>query len=223
MLAIVPDCDEGLILFAPPNPKSTARALKLWLAALVLCTVAVVVAILFIDRPLALFLYHPYGHPKVDLVLHAVTVIVPLGALAPFLCGVFAFAGRTPPAWLATAGLCGFSLMWALVTDLILLKPLFGRENIEKLYKDPPFYGFHPFHGTMESSFPSGHAAAIASVCAVLWLLHSRLRWPSLALAALISVCLVFSNWHFVGDVLAGLFVGGTAGLMTARLWQAGR
>jgi membrane-associated phospholipid phosphatase len=73
----------------------------------------------------------------------------------------------------------------------------------------------------MQSSFPSGHATAIASICAVVWLLHPRLRWLAVAASGVVMVCLVAAGWHFVSDVMAGAFVGTTAGLMTVRQWRA--
>jgi len=30
----------------------------------------------------------------------------------------------------------------------------------------------------------------------------------------------VFGNWHYVSDVIAGLFVGVTAGLIVPALWN---
>jgi membrane-associated phospholipid phosphatase len=198
-------------------------ALRWWLAALIACVVAVILSVLFVDRPLALFLHHPYGHPKIELMLRAVPVIVLLGAFAILACGVLALAGRSPPRWLETARLCGFSLMWALVSTVMLLKPAFGRANIEKLFAPPTFYGFHPFHSTMQSAFPSGHAAAVAAVFSVLWIVHPRLRWFCAGIIALVMLGLVLAGWHFLADVIAGLFVGATAGLMTVRQWQEGR
>jgi membrane-associated phospholipid phosphatase len=79
-------------------------------------------------------------------------------------------------------------------------------------------YGFHPFHyGTRYESFPSGHAAVIFSVIAILWLSYPRWRWLYVSIAAAVAVALVALNFHFVGDVIAGATLGAVAGLCVAH------
>ena len=83
-------------------------------------------------------------------------------------------------------------------------------------------YGFHFFHsGKSFESFPSGHAAVIAAVMSVLWILHPRLRslWAICVIAA--DIELVAVNIHFLSDVVAGSFVGVSTGLFTIAAWRA--
>ena len=78
-------------------------------------------------------------------------------------------------------------------------------------------YGFHPFHsGAAYRSFPSGHTARTLAVAAVIWIICPRWRWACVAASVAVSVGLLGMNYHFVGDVIAGGFVGGIVGTYTA-------
>jgi membrane-associated phospholipid phosphatase len=68
------------------------------------------------------------------------------------------------------------------------------------------------------SSFPSGHAATAFGAATALALLHRRLRWPALALAALIAFSRVYLGVHYPLDVIAGSLIGVAAGVAGARL-----
>jgi membrane-associated phospholipid phosphatase len=116
--------------------------------------------------------------------------------------------------------LSGFALAWGVCTTEFLLKPFFQRV--------PPAEWFA--HGTSavqwfsredNGSFPSGHAAQLAAVGTILWSAYRRWRWIYVGITLLLSAVLVAGNWHYVSDVIAGLFVGVTAGLIVQGLWDA--
>lgn len=74
-------------------------------------------------------------------------------------------------------------------------------------------YGFHPFHsGGAFEAFPSGHAAMFCAVLSVLWFSYPRWRWLDALIGAGVCVALVGMNYHFVGDVVAGVLLGSTTG-----------
>jgi membrane-associated phospholipid phosphatase len=105
-----------------------------------------------------------------------------------------------------------------------ILKWSFGRYWPETWTEGNPSligngaYGFHPFHfGTRYESFPSGHAAVVFSVIAILWLSYPRWRRLQATMAAIVAVALVGLNFHFVGDVIAGATLGTLAGVYVAR------
>ena len=50
--------------------------------------------------------------------------------------------------------------------------------------------------------------------------LQPRTRPFMVILLGIGSVALVVGNWHYVGDVIAGAFVGSTAGYVAAELWN---
>jgi membrane-associated phospholipid phosphatase len=82
-------------------------------------------------------------------------------------------------------------------------------------------YGFHPFsNSAFFGSFPSGHTAYISAPLCVLWALAPRWRVPCGGVIALVMLGLVGANYHFVGDVLAGLLTGLGCAWATLRLMR---
>jgi membrane-associated phospholipid phosphatase len=78
-------------------------------------------------------------------------------------------------------------------------------------------YGFFPFHGGDGwDSFPSGHTARTLSVAAVIWVAYPWWRWASVVASVVIAVSLLGMNYHFVGDVVGGAFVGALVGTWAA-------
>jgi undecaprenyl-diphosphatase len=69
-------------------------------------------------------------------------------------------------------------------------------------------------------SFPSGHTATAFAAAAVVGSIYPRLRWPLLALAALVGLSRIYLGVHFTLDVIAGAMLGVTIGL--SLVW-AGR
>ena len=69
----------------------------------------------------------------------------------------------------------------------------------------------HPLVALPDSaSMPSGHAAGAFAAVAAVGLVHPRLRWPLLALAALIALSRVWLGVHYLTDVVAGAALGAT-------------
>jgi undecaprenyl-diphosphatase len=66
-------------------------------------------------------------------------------------------------------------------------------------------------------SFPSGHATTAFAAAAALAVLVPRLRWPALALAALVAFSRVYLGVHFVLDVAVGALLGLAVGAAVAR------
>ena len=80
-------------------------------------------------------------------------------------------------------------------------------------------YGFYPFpSGEDVGSFPSGHATRILGFCSVWWIAAPRSRLLVAIIAAPMLLSLIGMNYHFVGDVIAGSFLGGIVGSYAALL-----
>ena len=62
-------------------------------------------------------------------------------------------------------------------------------------------------------SFPSGHATTAFAAAVATAVLIPRLRWPALALAALVALSRVYLGVHFVFDVVAGAVLGSLIGV----------
>ena len=99
------------------------------------------------------------------------------------------------------------------------LKFVFGRywpntwnnNNISLIHDHA--YGFHFFHsGVPYQSFPSGHTTIVVAAATSIWITYPRGPWRYLALlAALLTIIgLLAKNYHFLGDCIAGAWVGFT-------------
>jgi membrane-associated phospholipid phosphatase len=85
-------------------------------------------------------------------------------------------------------------------------------------------YGFHPFHsGIIFQSFPSGHTARTLALAAVVWIVYPKWRWACVLASLAVIVGLLATNYHFVGDIIAGGFVGGIVGSYTTRCCGLGK
>lgn len=68
------------------------------------------------------------------------------------------------------------------------------------------------------NSFPSGHAAASTAVATTVTLAHPFLGPAVLPLAALVAISRVRLRVHYVGDVIAGAFLGLCGGIASRIL-----
>ncbi len=202
-------------------------AMQKWLLALALTALAVVASYFWLDRPLALMahaLAPAHKHALFEPLTHLPDPLMPAAAIAFVALGLAVLAGRPLARFPRVLVLCSFSLvMGHTVKDE--LKPLFGRTWPETWVENNPsfihdqVYGFHWLHGGAGyESFPSGHMTVTCALISVLWLCYPRYR-PLYALAVLaVAVGLIGADFHFLSDVIAGGFVGTTAGWLTVKL-----
>ncbi len=111
------------------------------------------------------------------------------------------------------------------------LKFAFGRTWPDTWIRDNPsllqndVYGFFPYWGgdrkdsDWYASFPSGHTARVLAIVSVVWIAYPWWRWLCVLAALTIAVSLIGMDYHFVGDVIAGGFLGGLVGTWTAQVW----
>ncbi len=206
----------------------TTKSLLLRTAAAAILTAGLVfLCVRFVDRPLASFV-HEHSPVGPELWRWAPTLsdrlkyLLPAAIVCVVVWRILKKGGRLQAVFLAIAA--------DLVVVTVLkngLKWAFGRYWPEAWHPGDPSwiatgaYGFHPFHGGSGcASFPSGHAAVVFSVAAILWLCHPRGRWLYAAVCGGLCVALVGLNYHFLGDVLAGAVLGWITGVYTARLFH---
>jgi len=99
------------------------------------------------------------------------------------------------------------------------LKYAFGHPWPETWVDDNPSwikngaYGFFPFHGRAGwSSFPSGHMTEVTAPVAVLWARLPRWRLVLVLPVLVVAVGLFGADYHFVGDMVAGVYLGAACG-----------
>lgn len=108
---------------------------------------------------------------------------------------------------------------------LPVLKLAFGRTwpaYYRPSLVDDGVYGFNFFHGGQAyNSFPSGHMASICALTVVLWLTYPRFRAIYALVMGAAAAGLILGSYHFVSDVIAGGFAGGTVAILVIAVWNA--
>jgi membrane-associated phospholipid phosphatase len=100
------------------------------------------------------------------------------------------------------------------------LKWMFGRPWPDSWVKYG-LYQFRPFiDNQLYGSFPSGHTAYAAAPLFVMCWLYPRQRALWVTVIAMVMFGLVAGGYHFVGDVIAGLFVGLAAAAGTMAVME---
>jgi undecaprenyl-diphosphatase len=105
----------------------------------------------------------------------------------------------------ATAALLGAAAAATLKEVFERLRPPVADPTVTALVATPGGY-----------SFPSGHATTAFAAAAAVGMVHPRLRWPLLGLAALVGFSRVYLGVHYGLDVLAGAVLGTAVGVASA-------
>jgi membrane-associated phospholipid phosphatase len=105
-----------------------------------------------------------------------------------------------------------------------LLKLSFGRVNTRFWLDNQAEPGFILFGGgDWHNGFPSGHMAVVTAFMVSVWLFYPRLRPVCLVLLVGLGVALMATNYHFLGDVLAGAWLGVMVNVLVVRCLDMGR
>lgn len=172
----------------------------------VFLTLATLFCVGFVDRPVALYFH---AHQSFRLIFQACASPSLLALPAAAACLLYAIAQRL-------RGGEPVNRLWLVMSIATLagtaakdeLKWLFGRPW-PSTWLDDGTYGFHPFiNSILFGSFPSGHTSYISAPLCVLWVMMPRFRWLWGGVIGLVMFGLVAADYHFVGDVLAGLLTG---------------
>lgn len=202
-------------------------SMQRWILALVGTVIAVVMSYQWLDQPIALFCNFRLQRPETIVRVHDLPDPFAALALTIFIClGLWNLSGRALSRFQTCALLSSLSLLAAQAIKA-QLKPLFGRtwpstwiDNNPSFLRDG-VYGFNFFHGGPGyASFPSGHMAITCAVISVLWIYYPWARTFYTVAALAIAVLLVGGNYHFLGDVIAGGFIGVSTSWMMTSLWR---
>jgi membrane-associated phospholipid phosphatase len=206
------------------------KDLRNWALGFLGTVAAVVISYHWLDRPIALFvnsrLEFSYSFGRLTLIPEVMTALL----VAAFIALAFyALSGQKLSRLQTVLLLCGTNLAVA-VAIKDMLKYAFGRPWPETwLHYNESFlssgaYGFRPFHGGIAfQSFPSGHSTMACTVMTVFWICYPRFR-PLYALCMVaVAVGLVGANFHFLSDVIAGSYLGISAGWLGVAIWEMGQ
>jgi membrane-associated phospholipid phosphatase len=198
--------------------KSRRFPVYVWILSLLFCIALVAITFVYFDLPVARRVYGFLPHTKSigsgfsSGVLLSVEASVALALMINRIV-----SGRLSPLKEATALACLTSICAHTINDSVL-KILFGVPNVFLVIHGSP-HAFHLLDGSPMSSFPSGHMALAGGFAGVFMRLYRSSTVPLSALLLAGCVLLVVGDWHFASDVIAGVFIGVSAGVLAGELW----
>ena len=194
--------------------------IRRWLLALFVTAIAVALCWMYVDRAVADFVTVHLFHTRVEWAAHL--FLAPLPATAILALGFLLVhtlrqvAGEQAAPWTRTPAVASWAVAWALGMTAVL-KRLVGRTDVYPGWVLHHVYTVHPVFWRPDSeAFPSGTMLIGTALMAVLWL-----RWPGgrvawMAFLLALVALLVVTNSHWISDIIAGTFLGGTLGWLTS-------
>jgi membrane-associated phospholipid phosphatase len=192
----------------------------MWFLSLLICTLAVIPAFVYLDVPIAHRVYGLFGAAEsLGRGLGSAVLLGIEAAVALSMVFIRITRGHMSRLGEATALACLTSICAYAIGDSTL-KLFFGVPSPSAvLHGTRHAFGF--LAGSSNSSFPSGHMVLAGSFAGVFMRLY---RFSILPLSVLLlggAVLLIVGDWHFVSDVIAGTFLGISAGLLAGEVWLA--
>ena len=187
--------------------------------------ILVILCVLFLDQPIALYVYHS---DPIRSFIHMLLGVIKINSsstdneipdlLMPMTLGV------TLVSWIAYwlrahrgiydrhtyfFKMVGVTVPLAFMGKAIT-KFIFGRIDTPVWVSNPRIdISFHWFNGVdMYHGFPSGHMAVLTPLFIALWHFYPRLRLLWGTVLAGLGIALVLTYYHFVSDVIAGAYLG---------------
>jgi membrane-associated phospholipid phosphatase len=195
------------------------RLFKVWCALLAATLIGIMICVRWLDIPVALlFLANANRVTELGAGLGSAVLVTGEILLIAGLAIARMLRGTLPEFAKALFVACCASLS-AFVANDYVLKLIFGRQNPSMLSHGVPSHMFNFFQGDRYSSFPSGHMVMATAFAIAMIRLQPRTLPVLFILLCIGAVTLIVGDWHFIGDTIAGAFVGGTAGFVAGELW----
>ncbi|HLY41349.1 MAG TPA: phosphatase PAP2 family protein [Terracidiphilus sp.] len=191
---------------------------RTWLLSLVICTLAMAVSFVYFDVPIARRVHGILGSADSLEKGFASAVLLTIEASVALVLVIIRIRrGHLSALREATVLACLTSICAYAINDSIL-KLFFGVPNTAAVLHGAQ-HAVHFLRGTSSSSFPSGHMVLAGAFGGVFMRLYRTSFLPFSILLLTAAVLLIAGDWHFVSDVIAGAFVGVSAGLLASELW----
>jgi membrane-associated phospholipid phosphatase len=194
---------------------------RIWSVSLVACAVIVAFSFLRMDVPTALYFWnfdHLHSHLNVafgsSVILAVESAVILFTVIARLLRGHISTFGET----LAIACLVS---MCAYVANDHVLKVFFGVPNTADVVLHGAAHTFNFWMGSDNGSFPSGHMVLAGAFAGVFMRLYKASIRLFLVLLLIAAGLLLVGDWHFLSDIIAGAFLGTSAGVLAGEGWAA--
>lgn len=185
-----------------------------------ICTLGMAGAFVYLDVPIAHRVYGIFwwkeglGTGFASAILLGIEAAVALALIVARIA-----RGHLSPFREATVLACLTSICTYAINDSTL-KLLFGVPDPMAVLHGTQ-HTFNLLNGSSKSSFPSGHMVLAAAFAGVFMRLYRTSIVPLSTLLLIAATLLIVGDWHFVSDVIAGTFIGVSAGLLAGKVWQA--
>lgn len=193
-------------------PAITDRTSKKQLVTGALLAPFIILCVLYLDIPLALFVRDRlYANPKWAATTANLPDLLLMVVLLSMFGSCFLYFFRSRKGIFDQETLLAREIMWlapAAYLAKTVLKAGFGRSNTRYWLQDPSLNGFHWFQMKEHcEGFPSGHMLVIVALLAALWRFYPKTRPFGAITATLLGVALIATNYHFLSDVIAGAYL----------------
>lgn len=189
-----------------------------WFLSLLICVLVIAVVFAYFDMPIAHRFYGVFGLMKSLGTGFASDVLLSMEAAIVLALVILRITqGHLSPFREATALACLASICAYAINDSAL-KLLFGVPSPTAVLNGAQ-HAFHFMGGPANCSFPSGHMVLAGAFAGVFMRLYRRSTLLLSALLLIAAVLLTVGVWHFVSDIIAGTFVGVSAGLLAGEVW----
>ncbi len=193
---------------------------QVWFLSLLICAFAVALAFVYADVPIARRVYGLLRTAEsLEKGLASAVLLGIEAAVALALVIIRITRGHLSRFGEATALACLTSICAYAINDSIL-KLFLGVPNPAAVLHGTQ-HAFNLLAGSSNSSFPSGHMVLAGAFAGVFIRLYRTSTLPLSALLLIAAVLLIVGDWHFVSDVIAGTFLGISAGILGGEVWLA--
>ena len=114
----------------------------------------------------------------------------------------------------------GVAVAVAVILDVLIVNVILKLSvNRARPWQTFPDLGFHEFHESIgvrepsDSSFPSGHTAALFAAAVALVMFYRVKGLPALVVAFLVAISRIYLCMHYPSDVLGGMAIGSACGV----------
>lgn len=114
----------------------------------------------------------------------------------------------------------GMSIALAMILDVLIVNVILKLTvNRARPWQTFPEFGFQEFHNAIgvreptDSSFPSGHTAALFAAAGALIMYYKAKGLPALGVALLVAISRIYLCMHYPTDVLGGMLIGFACGV----------
>lgn len=193
------------------------------LALIIMPPLAVMLCLLFIDGPVATAIWnmtsaYPGLTKRFNGLPNLLTAAVLLCTTALWLVYALVHRSKIMASFLrlaATAVPLAFIMK-------IVLQHAFGHTSVRMWLQEGLPIAFRPFHPIRTGGFPSGHSLVLAAFLTAVWLYFPRLRIPAAVLMCGLAAGLLVTSYHFVSDIVAGIWCGILLTVCLQRVLDAG-